>query len=186
MPGGNPARTKGRADVRSTEGTDRSIRRTYHDHGGQVGAAAWDQADARGEHCRIERAHGAGTSVSVVDGANAVCTIVNDDGPVDLELTKTDSGFAAIAGSDPIPYTITVRNFDTRDADLGEPVTVTDELPAFLSLSAFPANRFASGRVHTCDIDPASMTAGGVALVSIRWSTSPATLRRLSRRIGRG
>ena len=62
--------------------------------------------------------------------ADVVCTVVNDDNPVDLELTKSDDGITAVAGGAPFPYTITVDNVGTRDADLGEPVTVVDELPA--------------------------------------------------------
>jgi uncharacterized repeat protein (TIGR01451 family)/LPXTG-motif cell wall-anchored protein len=56
-----------------------------------------------------------------IDGDEITCTLVNDDKPVDLQLTKTDGGAEPLAGQT-FTYTLTVTNVGTRDADLGEPV----------------------------------------------------------------
>ncbi|MCB0968765.1 MAG: hypothetical protein KDB37_18170, partial [Ilumatobacter sp.] len=82
---------------------------------------------------------GTGT-VTLVDGDNATCTITNVAQPVDLAITKNDDGVTAIAGGAPFDYTITVQNVGTRDADLGEPITVVDELPLPLQWVSFPDN----------------------------------------------
>jgi uncharacterized repeat protein (TIGR01451 family)/LPXTG-motif cell wall-anchored protein len=105
-------------------------------------------------------------TVTIGLGEDVTCTITNDDDPVDLELVKGDDDFAAIAGGDPIPYTISVANIGTRDADLGEPITMTDVLPDHLSwVEPVPAGCEVDGQTLTCDVDPASMTAGGDPVV---------------------
>jgi uncharacterized repeat protein (TIGR01451 family) len=114
-----------------------------------------------------------GATVTLAAGDAATCTIVNDDEPIDLELTKTDGGFEAVAGGEPIPYTITVRNIGARGADLGEAVTVTDELPAPLSWNSYPANCSAAGQVLTCDIDPALLPAGGAVVIEVLVDVAP-------------
>ena len=115
-----------------------------------------------------------GQTVTVADGASVTCTIVNDDEPVDLEITKNDDGVTAIAGGAPFDYTITVQNVGTRDADLGEPVTVVDELPLPLQWVSFPDNCVQAGQTLTCDIDPALMTAGGDPVVITATVSAPA------------
>ena len=90
---------------------------------------------------------------------------MNDDDPVDLQITKNDDGITAIAGGAPFDYTIAVQNIGTRDVDLSEPVTVTDELPGGLSWVSFPSNCSQAGQTLTCDIDPALLPAGGASIV---------------------
>ena len=111
----------------------------------------------------------AGDVVSVRLGANVTCTIVNDDIPVDLQLTKTDGGFAAVAGGAPIPYTITVQNIGIRDVDAGEPVTVTDVLPSFLSWATFTDTASIdcsqNGQTLTCVIAGSLVEVGDPAVV---------------------
>ena len=104
-------------------------------------------------------------TVTLGVGESAVCTITNDDEPVDLKITKNDDGVTAIAGGAPFDYTITVQNIGARDVDLSEPVTVTDELPAGLSWVSFPANCAQAGQTLTCDIDPALLPAGEAPIV---------------------
>ena len=88
-------------------------------------------------------------------------TIVNDDEPVDLQLTKSDGGAVATGGGPPFQYTITVTNVGPRDVDLDEPVTVTDGLPAGLVwVPPAPAGCTIAGQTLTCDIDPALLTIG--------------------------
>jgi uncharacterized repeat protein (TIGR01451 family) len=94
--------------------------------------------------------------VTIAAGESVTCTIVNDDQPVDLELTKTDGGVTAVAGGDPFDYTLTIDNVGTRDVDLDEPVTVVDELPAgLLWVEPAPAGCTIAGQTLTCDVDPA-------------------------------
>ncbi|MEZ5298189.1 MAG: hypothetical protein R2697_18545 [Ilumatobacteraceae bacterium] len=107
---------------------------------------------------------GTGT-VTLVDGDNATCTITNVAQPVDLAITKNDDGVTAIAGGAPFDYTITVQNVGTRDADVGEPVTVVDELPLPLQWVSFPDNCEQAGQTLTCDIDPTLMTVGADPVV---------------------
>ena len=100
-------------------------------------------------------------SVTIVDPANVVCEIVNNDVPVDLELTKSDGGAVATAGGAPFQYTITVTNVGGRDVELDEPVTVTDDLPAELVwVEPAPAGCTVAGQTLTCDVDPALLTVG--------------------------
>ncbi|MCB0966650.1 MAG: hypothetical protein KDB37_07425, partial [Ilumatobacter sp.] len=107
---------------------------------------------------------GSGT-VTLVDGDNATCTITNVAQPVDLAITKNDDGITAIAGGAPFDYTITVQNVGTRDADLGEDITVVDELPLPLQWVSFPDNCEQAGQTLTCDIDPTLMTVGADPVV---------------------
>ncbi|WP_456284871.1 hypothetical protein [Microbacterium sp. JZ101] len=100
-----------------------------------------------------------GSALALGVGDVAVCTIVNDDDPVDLALTKDDGG-ATGANGDSFDYTITVVNEGARDADLDEPVTVVDELPEGMRFVSGPAECSADGRVVTCEIDPALLGAG--------------------------
>ncbi|MEO6651372.1 MAG: hypothetical protein ABIP17_01785 [Ilumatobacteraceae bacterium] len=111
------------------------------------------------------------TSITLGLGDDVTCTFVNDDEPVDLQLTKDDGGVTAVAGGAPFDYTISVQNIGTRDIDAGEPVTVTDDLPVGLVWVSFPANCSQAGQVLTCDIDEALLPAGGdpiVITVSVR------------------
>ncbi|TDT14717.1 putative repeat protein (TIGR01451 family) [Ilumatobacter fluminis] len=118
---------------------------------------------------------GTGTgTVTLADGDNATCTITNDDEPVDLEITKNDDGVTVIAGGAPFDYTITVQNVGTRDADLGEPVTVVDELPLPLQWVSFPDDCVQAGQTLTCDIDPALMTVGADPVVITATVSAPA------------
>ena len=103
--------------------------------------------------------------VTVSDGSDVVCVITNDDKPVDLQLTKSDGGAVAVAGGPSFDYTLTIDNVGTRDADLGEPVVVTDELPAGLVYVSFPSNCTAAGQRLTCSIDPADMQVADPAIV---------------------
>jgi len=103
--------------------------------------------------------------VNIGAGGQAICTIVNDDRPVDLQLVKSDGGVTAVAGGAPFDYTISVRNVGTRNVDLGEPVTVTDVLPAGLEWVSFPANCTRVVQTLTCSIAPALLPAGGDSVV---------------------
>jgi uncharacterized repeat protein (TIGR01451 family) len=103
-----------------------------------------------------------GFSVDVLVGQNVVCTITNQDLPVDLELTKDDAGFVATAGQQtPFPYTITITNVGERDLD-DEPVTVVDDLPSvFEWVAPAPAGCVINGQQLTCDVDPAALREPG-------------------------
>ncbi len=104
-------------------------------------------------------------TVAIAAGGQAVCTIINNDAPVDLQLVKSDGGITAVAGGAPFAYTISVQNVGTRNVDLGEPVTVTDVLPTGLEWVTFPANCTQAGQTLTCSIDPALLPAGGAPVV---------------------
>jgi len=102
------------------------------------------------------------------DGEAITCTLVNDDKPVDLQLTKSDGGAEPLAG-ETFTYTITVTNVGARDADLGEPVVVTDQLPAGESwVLPMPANCSAAGQVVTCNVNPAELHVGQSVVISLQ------------------
>jgi hypothetical protein len=107
-----------------------------------------------------------GDTVVVPVGANVICTITNDDQPVDLQLTKDDGGFQAVAGGAPIPYRLVVTNVGLRNVDAGEPVTVTDVLPDGLVWGApVPAGCSVSGQVLTCTIPGDDVQVGDAPYV---------------------
>jgi uncharacterized repeat protein (TIGR01451 family) len=106
-----------------------------------------------------------GSIVTVTDSANVVCVVTNDDRPVDLQLTKSDGGASAVAGSGAFDYTLTIDNVGTRDADLGEAVVVTDQLPAGMSFVAFPSTCSVAGQTLTCTVDPADLQVADPAVV---------------------
>ncbi len=110
-----------------------------------------------------------GATVTAPNGAVVTCTVTNDDAAIDLVLTKDDGGVQAAPGQ-VFPYTITVTNAGDRDADLGEPVTVTDVLPAELSFVSGPAECSASGQIVTCDVDPAALPVGGTVVLQLQVS----------------
>ena len=112
--------------------------------------------------CDNDESEEAGYSVTVGVGENVICRILNDDRPVDLELTKDDAGFVATAGQQtPFPYTITVTNVGERDLD-DEPVTVVDDLPSvFEWVAPAPAGCSINGQLLTCDVAPASLREPG-------------------------
>jgi uncharacterized repeat protein (TIGR01451 family) len=108
----------------------------------------------------------AGDTVVVPVGANVICTITNDDQPVDLQITKTDGGFQAVAGGAPIPYRLVVTNVGLRNVDAGEPVTVTDVLPTGLVwVAPFPAGCAVNGQVLTCTIPGDDVQVGDAPYV---------------------
>ncbi len=114
----------------------------------------------------------AGTSVPTPvvpnEGDQITCTLVNDDLPVDLQITKSDAGAEPLAG-ETFTYTLTVSNLGTRDADLGEPVVVTDVLPAGVSwVLPMPANCTVAGHVVTCTVDPADLQVGESVTISLQ------------------
>ncbi|WP_345439734.1 hypothetical protein [Microbacterium gilvum] len=100
-----------------------------------------------------------GTALLLGVGDEAVCTIVNDDQPVDLALTKDDGGATAANGGS-FDYTLAIENVGDRAVDLDEPVTVVDELPDGMVFVSGPDQCSAEGRVVTCDVDPALLGAG--------------------------
>ncbi len=106
-----------------------------------------------------------GAVVTVTDGADVMCVVTNDDRPVDLQLTKTDGGASAVAGGGSFDYTLTIDNVGTRDADLGEAVVVTDQLPAGMTFVAFPTNCSVAGQTLTCTLDPADLQVVDPAIV---------------------
>ena len=108
-----------------------------------------------------------GATVNLRPGEYVTCVITNQDLPVDLELTKSDGGITAVAGGAPFDYTLTVRNVGERNVDSGEPVTVTDVLPAQFAWVAAPAGCSIAGQVLTCTIDPALLPAGGSPVVIV-------------------
>lgn len=107
-----------------------------------------------------------GDTVVVPLGANVICTITNDDQPVDLQITKDDGGFQAVAGGAPIPYRLVVTNVGLRNVDAGEPVTVTDVLPAGLVwVTPVPAGCSVDGQVLTCSIPGDDVQVGDAPYV---------------------
>src|SRR4029079_16344549 len=103
-----------------------------------------------------------------IDGDEITCTLVNDDEPVDLQLTKSDGGAEPLAG-ETFTYTLTVSNVGTRDADLDEPVVVTDQLPAGVSwVLPMPANCSAAGQLVTCNVTPAELHVGQSVVISLQ------------------
>ena len=108
------------------------------------------------------------TPVVPNEGDEITCTLVNDDMPVDLEITKSDGGAEPLAG-ETFTYTLTVSNLGTRDADIGEPVVVTDILPTgVVWVLPMPANCSASGQVVTCMVDPADLQVGESVVISLQ------------------
>ncbi len=103
--------------------------------------------------------------VSLVLGQHVTCNLTNDDDPVDLAITKVSDGSTKVAGGASFDYTITVDNLGPRDANLNEPVTVTDQLPAGLTFISFPANCNAAGQTLTCDVPPADLQVADAPVV---------------------
>jgi uncharacterized repeat protein (TIGR01451 family) len=106
-------------------------------------------------------------TVKLAPGEKVTCTITNQDTPVDLALTKSDGGATATAGGAPFSYTLTVANVGQRNADAGEPVTVTDNLPSGFTWVTVPSNCSTAGQVLTCTIDPALLVAGGAPVTIV-------------------
>ena len=107
--------------------------------------------------CTDGTVDGAGVILEV--GDSAICTVVNDDEPVDLALTKDDGGVSTGPGGQ-FDYTITVTNVGERAVDTDDPVTVVDELPEGFSFVDGPDTCSAVGRTVTCDIDPSELPPG--------------------------
>ena len=126
-----------------------------------------------------------GLEIEVSVNPTATATVTYPDGttacgdPLDLKIEKNDfldgiSGeeAVAIAGGDPIDYTITVTNIGVIDADLGEPVTVVDQLPAAFTWVTLPTGAdldgacVQAGQLLTCQIKPASMGAGDTVVLT--------------------
>ena len=102
------------------------------------------------------------------EGDEITCILVNDDMPVDLQITKSDGGAEPLAG-ETFTYTLNISNLGTRDADLGEPVVVTDVLPAgVVWVLPLPANCNAAGQVVTCSLDPADLQVGESVTISLQ------------------
>jgi uncharacterized repeat protein (TIGR01451 family) len=102
------------------------------------------------------------------EGDDITCTLVNDDMPLDLGITKTDGAVEPLAG-ETFTYTLTVSNLGTRDADIGEPVVVTDILPTGVEwVLPMPANCSASGQVVTCNVDPADLQIDQSVVISLQ------------------
>ena len=106
-----------------------------------------------------------GSTVTVTDGADVVCVVTNDDQVVDLQLTKSDGGATAVAGGPAFDYTLTIDNVGTRDAQTGEPVVVTDQLPVGMVYASFPSNCSVLGQTLTCTLDPADLQVADPAIV---------------------
>ncbi|NHI16433.1 DUF11 domain-containing protein [Microbacterium excoecariae] len=101
-----------------------------------------------------------GAMLDLAVGDEAVCTIVNDDLPIDLALTKDDGGATAKIGQ-AFDYTITVENVGERAVDAGEPVVVSDRLPDGLHATALPEGCAEADGLITCEIDGAALVPGG-------------------------
>ena len=117
-----------------------------------------------------------GNIVTVLDGTDVVCVVTNDDSPVDLQLVESDGEASASAGGSPFDYTLTIDNVGTRDADLGEPVSVTDILPAGLVFASVPSNCAIDGQKLTCLLDAADLQVSDPAIVvTVTVSAAPDT-----------
>ncbi|WP_318255428.1 LPXTG cell wall anchor domain-containing protein [Agrococcus baldri] len=112
-----------------------------------------------------------GGALTLGVGDEATCTIENNDAPVDLALDKDDGGAIAGPGAQ-FDYTITVTNVGDRDVDGGEPVTVTDQLPAGLTYVSGPAGCAASGQTVTCSVNPLALTAGASVVLVLKVSVN--------------
>ncbi|MDX2381720.1 MAG: hypothetical protein QNM02_18425, partial [Acidimicrobiia bacterium] len=105
--------------------------------------------------------------IAVGAGDDVKCEFTNDDGVVDLEITKTDDDITAYEGGAPFDYTITVTNIGDRDVDTGEPVTVVDTLPVGLTWVSFPASCVQASQELTCDLDPTDLTADASVVITV-------------------
>ncbi|MGZ4791107.1 MAG: hypothetical protein ACXWBO_04525 [Ilumatobacteraceae bacterium] len=105
------------------------------------------------------------SGVSLVLGQHVTCNLTNDDDPVDLAITKIGDGLTKVAGGASFDYNITVDNLGPRDANVAEPVTVTDQLPAGLTFVTFPAKCSDAGQTLTCDVDPTDLQVADPAVV---------------------
>ena len=109
----------------------------------------------------------AGATVKLLPGETVVCTITNDDKPVDLKITKDDGGANPILGG-AFNYTLTITNLGTRDPDASEPIVVTDLLPAGLLFSTpLPAGCVAAGQTLTCTLAAADLGPGETVVLTI-------------------
>ena len=114
------------------------------------------------------------TDVNLALDQHATCTLTNDDDPVDLAITKTDDGQAHVAGGPAFDYTITVDNLGPRDANVGELVTVTDQLPAGFEFVSFPSICSAAGQTLTCAVNPADLeVADAPFVITVTVKASP-------------
>ena len=106
---------------------------------------------------------------------HATCTLTNDDDPIDLAITKSDDGLVQVAGGQNFDYTITVDNLGPRDANLGEPVTVTDQLPVGFDFVSYPTpSCTAAGQQLTCLVDPANLqVADGPFVITVTVKAHP-------------
>ena len=108
-----------------------------------------------------------GATVKLLPGETVVCTITNNDKPIDLKITKDDGGANPILGG-AFNYTLTITNLGTRDPDAGEPIVVTDQLPAGLLYSTpLPAGCAAVGQALTCTLAAADLGPGETVVLTI-------------------
>ena len=78
-----------------------------------------------------------------------------------------------VAGGPSFDYTITVDNLGPRDASIGEPVTVTDQLPAGFDF-VFLGELQAIGQAVTCNVNPADLqVADPPVMISITVKVQP-------------
>ena len=94
------------------------------------------------------------------------CSIVNDDVPADLTVTKSDGDATAVAGGAPITYTFVVTN--TGGIQLGD-VELRDELPEGWSwvggsVAGPCVLGIASGSALQCVIDDADLADAGYSV----------------------
>ena len=123
--------------------------------------------DARGE------AWVAGTGGSVRRlgglpcGAVGQATILNDDQPADLVVTKTDSPDPAVVGRD-VTYTVTVMNAGPGP---GSNVMLTDTLPAGVAFVSATGGAMPVGGVLTFNLGTLASDAGASVQIVVRPTT---------------
>lgn len=100
-----------------------------------------------------------------------LCSVINDDMPVDLAIDKSDGDATLVAGGAPVTYTLTVTN-DGGFAPEGSNATVRDVLPAGLvwvpgSVTGCISVVF-SGQTMTCQIPAAQLVPGATFAITVK------------------
>jgi uncharacterized repeat protein (TIGR01451 family) len=101
-------------------------------------------------------------AADVTAGTDYTCTFTNTAGEPQLTLVKTASS-ATFSVDVPASYTLSVTN--TGNAATTDAATVSDNVPAGLTLGAMPAGCTASGQAVSCTVEAGLAPGASVAFV---------------------